>query len=525
MAGTVSGGGSPLRQQLVGVNRLVKELRSDEARSAVLGAAVDKMSRSGELDPQLSDLASRMKQVVTPSQPGLFPLPSASMRLRLLQATLEAALSAQPLGASVVLARAACQAVGETVGAEGAGVLQRTLEQIADAGNDQNALLAQVALEGARNAEAEAPHIHLTTLRAIAEFAPENAAPAKQSDAMVNEQLMFCQGKSPERVRNDLARRLQRFDSVIGTKANRGQYEAVLSDPAFAGKHVAFDERSQVLTIHTQERPKQGLIVQVVGDEQDLSVALEAGGIAEAMGNRVERIRADQIHEQQQLLQSANVVLAMSGSHSALPNEVAALTDKPVIATPTGQRFGEGLEGARKLIDHMNEAADGVSYVNIDNGFGAAYVADKINRSAGSAPEADGFLVVTTAGSADIPVAEQAAQAAEALGEKVLRLYDHGVNDPDGLKEIEGAYQRAKAVIVAAGLEGGLPNHVAAITQSPVVAVPTSVGYGTGSGGVAAMLCALNACAPGITVVAIDAAVKAAAVAHKISSQVGGSPV
>ena len=363
--------------------------------------------------------------------------------------------------------------------------------------------------------------------------ADKGELPVKKSDsdALVNEQLMYCKGKSPERVRDDMERRLARFDVVIGTKADNAQVEVLKADPAFKGKRISFDEVSQVLTIESGDRPKRGLVVVVAGGSKDLPIAQEAGRIAEAMGSQVERISGDDIQGKQQLLKTAKVVIAICGQDIGLPNAIAALTDKPVIAAPTSDAFGEGLDGADRLMKHMASAYDGVSFVNIDNGFGAAYVADKINRRATTAAttsvfnsrlpkkEHSGFVVVTTAGSADIPVAEKAALAAEALGVRVVRLYDHGVNDPDGLKRMEKAYQQADAVIVAAGLEGGLPNHVAAITQSPVVAVPTSVGYGTGAGGVASMLCALNACSPGITVVPIDDAARAAKIAHKISSQ------
>ncbi len=365
-----------------------------------------------------------------------------------------------------------------------------------------------------------------------ADHQPVTSHPTRQhdSDALVNEQLMFCQGKSPERVCADMERRLARFDVVIGTKAEFAQVEALRADPALKGLRISFDEVSQVLTVEKGDRPTKGLVVVVAGGAQDLPIAQEAGRITEAMGSKVERISKDDLDAKQALLKSAKVVITICGADVDLPNKVAALTDKPVIATPTKAAFGEGLEGADHLMQHMANALLGVSFVNIDNGFGAAYVADKINRRATTAgttsvfnsrlpKKESGYVVVTTAGSADIPVAEKAAKATEALGVRVVRLYDHGVNDPDGLKQIEKAYQQADAVIVAAGLEGGLPNHVAAITQSPVVAVPTSVGYGTGAGGVASMLCALNACSPGITVVPIDDADKAANVAHMISAQ------
>ncbi len=549
MAGAMGGAGAIFRERMLGVNRIVQNLKTDESRAAVLGAAVDQMAKATDLDPGLSSLASKMREVITPSKGEFSPLQNPRLKAALLQSTVNAAISGLPMGAGVVLALAARSAADQDSTGEGTTVLHRALEQIAanevEVPGDQSTFLAKVALAGSQqmgNTPSDAvAAIERATIDAIAD--QNNGSPVEgepkvrqsDSDALVNDQLMYCKGKSPERVRNDMAQRLARFDVMIGTKASKEQFESLKADPAMKGKNISFDEESQVLTVDNGgNRPKKGLIVEVMGGPQDRAMAEEAGRIAEAMGNQVERISAKDIESKQELLKSANVVLTVCGEDAGLTNAVAALTDKPVIAMPTKSAFGDGLQGSDKLIQYMQGAADGVSFVNIENGFGAAYLADKINRNAtaateqltqsnGIAQDTHGYIVVTTAGSADIPVAEKAALAAEALGERVVRLYDHGVNDPDGLKKIEGAYKNANAVIVAAGLEGGLPNHVAAITQSPVVAVPTSVGYGTGQGGVAAMLCALNACSPGIVAVAIDAAVKAAQVAHKISSHGAGT--
>ena len=272
----------------------------------------------------------------------------------------------------------------------------------------------------------------------------------------------------------------------------------------------------------------------VAGGPTDAPVAEEAARIAEAMGNKVTRVydfaHADDATKS--VLKQAGTVIAVAGSLPELPNQVAALTKAPIIAAPTSAAFGTGLSGVEHLLPLFENAVDGVSVVNTDNGFGAAYVADKINRDAAKAasarplgwdtsePEGHGKVVITTAGSADIPVAEKAAAELEKKGVPVLRLYDRGVNDPDRVAENQRIFENATAIIVAAGLEGGLPNAIAAMTQRPIVSVPTSVGYGTGQGGVASLMGSLNACSPGIIVVNIDDSNAAAAVAKKISDKV-----
>ncbi len=120
------------------------------------------------------------------------------------------------------------------------------------------------------------------------------------------------------------------------------------------------------------------------------------------------------------------------------------------------------------------------------------------------APPLDGYIAVVCAGTSDIPVAEEAVVTCESLGCRVDRVYDVGVA---GIHRLLGQRERldgATALIVCAGMEGALPSVVAGLVSSPVIAVPVSVGYGTGLGGFAALLGMLNACATGMTVVNID---------------------
>ncbi len=131
--------------------------------------------------------------------------------------------------------------------------------------------------------------------------------------------------------------------------------------------------------------------------------------------------------------------------------------------------------------------------------------------------ETVGLIVVASAGTADLPVADEAALVGEALGNRVERLTDCGVA---GLHRLLAHYDllaEANAIVVVAGMEGALPSVVAGLIDRPVIAVPTSIGYGVSLGGVAALLAMLNSCAPGISVVNIDNGYGAAHQASQIN--------
>ena len=124
----------------------------------------------------------------------------------------------------------------------------------------------------------------------------------------------------------------------------------------------------------------------------------------------------------------------------------------------------------------------------------------------GGMPEKSGRgrIVVATGGTSDRPVAEEAALTAEALGNEVLRLYDVGVSGIHRLLSHMDAIMGARVVVAVAGMEGALPSVIGGLADCPVIAVPTSVGYGASLGGIAALLSMLNSCASGVSVVNID---------------------
>lgn len=132
-------------------------------------------------------------------------------------------------------------------------------------------------------------------------------------------------------------------------------------------------------------------------------------------------------------------------------------------------------------------------------------------------PSGIGRIVIATGGTSDIPVAEEAAITAEALGNEVLRLYDVGVAGIHRLLESKEEIMKASVVIAIAGMEGALASVVGGIADCPVIAVPTSVGYGAAFEGLSALLSMLNSCASGVSVVNIDNGFGAGYMAHMIN--------
>ena len=149
----------------------------------------------------------------------------------------------------------------------------------------------------------------------------------------------------------------------------------------------------------------------------------------------------------------------------------------------------------------------------------AAYHIDAraIALPANDVPPGKGTVLIACAGTSDLPVAEEAAVTAELMGNAIDRLYDVGVAGIHRLLSERGRLHAARVIIVVAGMEGALPSVVGGLVSVPVVAVPTSVGYGASFGGIAALLGMLNSCANGVSVVNIDNGFGAACVASAIN--------
>lgn len=148
-----------------------------------------------------------------------------------------------------------------------------------------------------------------------------------------------------------------------------------------------------------------------------------------------------------------------------------------------------------------------------------SYFADaRLGRLGDNRPcDGIGAIAVACGGTSDLGVAEEAALVAEALGNRVVRLYDVGVAGLHRLLACEGELRSARVVIAVAGMEGALPSVIGGLVEAPVIAVPTSVGYGAAFGGVTALLAMLNSCAAGVSVVNIDNGFGAGVLASRIN--------
>ena len=138
--------------------------------------------------------------------------------------------------------------------------------------------------------------------------------------------------------------------------------------------------------------------------------------------------------------------------------------------------------------------------------------------TAGGEKKKMGHILILSAGTSDIPVAEEAAVTASFLGSRIETIFDVGVAGIHRLMNTQKSLNSARVIIVVAGMEGALPSVVGGLTDKPIIAVPTSVGYGTSLSGLTALFAMLNSCVPGIAVMNIDNGFGAGCLAHKINS-------
>ncbi|MFA6173567.1 MAG: nickel pincer cofactor biosynthesis protein LarB, partial [Kiritimatiellales bacterium] len=191
---------------------------------------------------------------------------------------------------------------------------------------------------------------------------------------------------------------------------------------------------------------------------------------------------------------------------------------------------GKTAEQVAKIVERMNQGAHNILATRADAEMFAAVkilvpeaeyheIAKLIIvRKEKRTPDPDRFILVVTAGTSDIPVAEEAALTAELMGHRVERVFDVGVAGIHRLFAQEEKIRAANVIVVAAGMEGALASVVGGLVNKPVIALPTSVGYGASFEGLAALLGMLNSCAAGIAVVNIDNGFGAGRLAGMINS-------
>jgi NCAIR mutase (PurE)-related protein len=196
-------------------------------------------------------------------------------------------------------------------------------------------------------------------------------------------EVIFAQGKTPRQVADIFTRLAAHEGNVLATRASEEQYSAVVASVRRAEYRPL--ARAIVLKRDRKKRGK-GVIVVVSAGTSDIPVAEEAVVTAELMGNNVQHIYdvgVAGIHRllaHRGALAQASVIVVCAGMEGALPSVVGGLVGVPVIAVPTSVGYGAAFEGLAALLGMMNSCASNVSVVNIDNGFGAGYVAALINR-------------------------------------------------------------------------------------------------------------------------------------------------
>ncbi len=200
-------------------------------------------------------------------------------------------------------------------------------------------------------------------------------------------EVIFAQGKTPRQVAEIFHRLAAHNENVLATRATEEQYAAVAAKLADVKDQPEYRPLARAIVLkRDRKKHGKGIIVVVSAGTSDIPVAEEAVVTAELMGNNVQHIYdvgVAGIHRllaHRGALAKARVIIVCAGMEGALPSVVGGLVGVPVIAVPTSVGYGAAFEGLAALLGMMNSCASNVSVVNIDNGFGAGYVASLINR-------------------------------------------------------------------------------------------------------------------------------------------------
>ena len=248
---------------------------------------------------------------------------------------------------------------------------------------------------------------------------------------------------------------------------------------------------------------------------------------ARALRMFLERVKAGELSVEDAVRRLSELPVQQISDFAQLDGERALRTGVPEVIfgeRKTPEQIGAlvqrlGSLGQAVLVTRMRPEAEAAALAAAPSG---RY--DPVSRTftappAAGAPPRQGLVAVVCAGTTDIPVAEEACTTAQAVGAQVERVYDVGVSGLHRLLRQAPALREADALVVCAGMEGALPSVVGGLVARPVIAVPTSVGYGASLGGIAALLAMLNSCAANVTVVNIDNGFSAGFVAALIARQ------
>ena len=197
-------------------------------------------------------------------------------------------------------------------------------------------------------------------------------------------ETIFCQGKPDPYLKEIFLKFYERDGEVLGTRASKEQYELIRSlVPA-----AVYDPISRIVKVEKPDKEHVGCVAVCTGGTADIPVAEEAAQTAEYFGTKVGRIYdvgvagIHRLLSQRERISKANCIIAVAGMEGALGTVIAGLADAPVIAVPTSVGYGASFHGLSALLTMINSCANGISVVNIDNGYGAGYIATQINRMA-----------------------------------------------------------------------------------------------------------------------------------------------
>lgn len=195
-------------------------------------------------------------------------------------------------------------------------------------------------------------------------------------------EVIFCQGKTLEQITKITKRIKETGGKIVATRAVPEVYQEIKK----VIPEVTYFKEARIVAVEEEKKVSSKFILVVSGGTADIPVAEEAAVIAELMGNRVDRLYDVGVAGLHRLLTNskkilaANVLIVVAGMEGALPSVVGGLVDKPIIAVPTSVGYGASFKGFSALLTMLNSCAPGLAVVNIDNGFGAGYMASLINQ-------------------------------------------------------------------------------------------------------------------------------------------------
>lgn len=195
-------------------------------------------------------------------------------------------------------------------------------------------------------------------------------------------EVIYCSGKADAHFVKIFKKLYESNGEVLGTRATAHQYELIKE----IYPEVVYDEISHIIKIEKKDKKRIGKVAVCTAGTADIPVAEEAAQVAEYFGTNVDRIYdvgvsgIHRLFSRLQVIQEANCVVAVAGMEGALASVIGGLVDKPVIAVPTSVGYGASMNGLSALLTMINSCANGIAVVNIDNGYGAGYIATQINR-------------------------------------------------------------------------------------------------------------------------------------------------